>query len=809
MDNRIQTINIKDEMKRSYINYSMSVILSRALPDVRDGLKPVQRRIIYALNELHFTSDKQHRKSATIVGEVIGKYHPHGDSSIYSAIVKLAQPFNTRYPLIDSQGNFGSIDGDGPAAMRYTEARMSGLSEQMLKDINKNTVNFYPNFDETTVQPEVLPSRFPNLLVNGSTGIAVGMATSIPPHNLAEVIDATIYLIDNPQARVEDLLKFIKGPDFPTGAIVLGSSSMVKAYKSGHGKVKVRSKARIENYNNKDRIIIEEIPYMVNKSSLLFEIANLVKSKKIEGITELRDESNRKGIRVVIELRRDVNANVILNLLYKYTSLQTSFSMIFLAIENGQPKTFSLQEMLSSYVRHQREVETRRVQFDLEKATARAHIVEGLIKALDHIDEVISIIRNSYDDAKERLIERFELSPIQAQSILDMQLNRLQGLEYEKFENELEELNKKISYFNELLSDDKKLMSVVKEGLLFIKEKYADDRRTEISIDDNEIDIEDLIDKEDIIITITNEGYIKRVSQNTYNVQKRGGKGIIALSTKEEDEIKNIISASTHDNLLFFTNTGRVFRDKAYKIPDSSRQSKGIPIINLLKLQDNEYVEQIVVLNEESDGYLIIATKGGRILKTPIEHFKNINSNGKKAIKFLEDDSIISANILTDEDDIILTTKNGYAIRISVSSLNSKGRNGLGVRGIKLRGDDEVISLNVYDKDKYLLTISQNGYAKKVLMSNYKVQSRGGFGNINYKVNKNGFVAKTMSVNEDDQIMLINSNGKIIRINLDTIHPVGRVAKGVKIMKLEDQEVVVSASIVSDVEKEVEDGDEN
>lgn len=805
----IKEISIREEMERSYIDYSMSVIVSRALPDVRDGFKPVHRRIIFGMHELGFTSDKPHRKSARIVGEVLGKFHPHGDSSIYNAMVRLAQPFATRYPLVDAQGNFGSIDGDGAAAMRYTEARMSKFTEEMLRDINKNTVDFYPNFDETTEQPEVLPSRFPNLLVNGSTGIAVGMTTSIPPHNLSEVINATIRLIDNEETTIDELLEDIKGPDFPTGAIVLANNQMMNAYKHGRGKVKIRAKAEIEQHGNKERIVITAIPYMLNKMKMLKDIANLVKSKRIEGITELRDETSRKGIRVVMELRRDVNSNVILNQLYKYTSMQTSFSMIFIALDHGQPKRMNLKEILSKYIDHQREVETRRVQFDLDKALDRAHIVEGLLKALDHIDEIIRIIRSAYDDAKEQLIEKFDFSDIQAQSILDMRLKRLQGLEYEKLANELKELNEAISYYRSVLADHKLLDGIIKDHLIRIRDKFSDERRTEIKIDTSEIEIEDLIDEEEMMITLTKEGYIKRTAQDTYQSQNRGGRGIQALSTKDEDRIYDIVSSSTHDTLLLFTNKGRLYNVKTYRIPKSSRQSKGMPLINLIPIEKDEYVRSMIPIEVFKDAYIMMVTKKGIVNKFRLEDLQTNYTTGINVIRVDEDDEIVEAVLLHDGDDVFLSTKHGSSLRFNESQVRPTGRNTRGVRGIKLRAGDELISQSIIHDKGYIFSVTENGFGKCTKVEEYRSASRGGLGIINYKVtNKTGNVITTLFVQDNDEIMLINSDDIMIRIRVSDISVIGRSTSGVHVMNITEDASVVSASKVIDLEGR-EDGTED
>ncbi len=799
-------VDILDEMKKSYMDYAMSVIVSRALPDARDGLKPVHRRILYAMNEINFTHDKPHRKSARIVGEVIGKYHPHGDSSIYGAMVRFAQDFSMRYPLVDGQGNFGSIDGDGAAAMRYTEARMTRLSGELLRNIEKNTVDFMPNFDETETQPVVLPSRFPNLLVNGSNGIAVGMATSIPPHNLGEVIDAVVRMMDDPEVDVYDLMECVKGPDFPTGAEIMGVEGIKRAYRTGRGRVILRSKAEIEEMKNgKTRIIISEIPYQVNKSKMIEGIAELVKSKRIEGITDLRDESNRKGIRVVIELRRDVNANIMLNQLYKHSQLQVSYSIILLALVSGEPKVMNLREIISVYIDHQVEVETRRVTFDLQKARDRAHILEGLRTAIDNIDEVIRIIRSAYNDAEQRLIERFELSAIQAKTIVDMRLRRLQGLEREKIENEYNELLKTINYLISLLEDKELLLSIIKEDLLRIKNQYGDERRTEISINPDEIDYEDLIEEDEVIITLTHAGYIKRVSTGEYVSQKRGGRGKTGLSTREEDFVNDIFTTSTHDYLLFFTNFGKVYRMKAYRIPDGSRISKGTAIVNLLPLEPDECVNAIVPIKDFENGYLTLCTKQGVIKKTTLDQFDTSRKTGLIAINLKEDDQLISVKRTDGNNEMIVITANGKSIRFSENDVRPMGRTATGVRAIKLASSDHVIEMDIVTESGKVLIVSENGYGKRTPLTEYRQQTRGGKGIITYNINsKTGRVIGAKVVEDSDDLMIINDNGVLIRIKVDEISVTGRITSGVRLMKVNDETSLVSIALIKE-----DDSDEN
>lgn len=800
---RILPTEISSEMKNSYIDYAMSVIAGRALPDVRDGLKPVHRRILYSMNELNLTPDKPYRKSARIVGDVLGKYHPHGDSAVYLAMVRMAQDFSTRGLLVDGHGNFGSVDGDSPAAMRYTEARMSKLSLELLRDIEKETVDFVPNFDESLKEPAVLPSRFPNLLVNGSNGIAVGMATSIPPHNLGEVIDATVHLIDNPECMVEDLIKYIQGPDFPTAAIIMGKESIADAYRTGRGKVKVRSRAVIEELpKGRQQIVVTEIPYQVNKAKLVERIAELVKEKKLEGISDLRDESNRNGMRIVIELKRDANANIVLNNLYKHSQMEDTFSIIMLALVNGVPKVLNLKQILYHYVQHQKDVVTRRTKFDLNKAEARAHILEGLRIALDNIDAVISLIRGSKttQEAKAGLMEKFGLTDVQAQAILDMRLQRLTGLEREKIEEEYSELMKKIEYLRSILADEKLLLGVIKDEIIAIKEKYADARRTEIRHAEGEINMRDLIDDEEIAITLTHFGYIKRVPLDTYKSQNRGGKGISAMSTREEDFVKHLVTTSTHSRLLFFTNKGRVFRLDAFEIPEGKRKAKGTAIVNLLQLAPNEKITTLIPV-DGSDGkelYLLLATKKGIVKKTRREEFKNINKSGLIAIGLRNDDELIDVKITNGEKDVILVTENGMSIRFNETDIRPMGRTAMGVKGITLSEEDKVVSMSLTDEGHELLVVSENGFGKRTDIEEYRLQSRAGKGIKTYNIfEKTGKIVGAEMVDEKDQIMIINSDGILIRLEVEGISIYGRVTSGVKLMKTEDEVNVVSIAKIN------------
>ena len=798
---KIIPIEISQEMKKSYIDYSMSVIVGRALPDVRDGLKPVHRRILYSMIEQGITPDKPYRKSARIVGDVLGKYHPHGDSSVYKAMVKMAQDFATRGLLVDGQGNFGNVDGDSPAAMRYTEARMSRLATELLRDIDKETVDFGPNFDESLQEPLVLPARYPNLLVNGSNGIAVGMATSIPPHNLGEVIDATVHYIDNRDCTTEDLMEHIAGPDFPTGAMIIGTEGIKEAYRTGRGKVRVRARAEIEELpKGKQQIVITEIPFQVNKSRLVERIADLVRDKKVEGISDLRDETNRHGIRVVIELKRDVNANIILNNLYKHSQLEETFSIINLAIVDKTPKVLNLKQYLECYVDHQKDVITRRTQFELKKAQARAHILEGLKIALDNIDRVISIIRGSENGqiAKEKLIEEFALSDIQAQAILDMRLQRLTGLERDKIDNEYKELMERITYLESILADESKLFGVIKDEMLAIKDKYADPRRTEIKPAEGEIALKDLYEEEEVAITLTHLGYIKRLPADTYKSQKRGGRGISALTTREEDFVTDLISTTTHSLMLFFTNRGRVYKLNAYEVPEGKRTSKGTAIVNLLQLNPGEKIARTISFNTDSKEnddlkYLLFATKSGIVKKTPISDFKNINKSGLIAINLKDGDELIGVNRTSGEEDIILVTENGMSIRFNENDVRAMGRTATGVKGITLSKGDQVVSMDLISNGSDLLVVSEKGFGKRTETEEYRPQIRAGKGIKTYNINsKTGKLVGATLVNEDDEMMMINSNGVLIRIRVNEISIFGRVTSGVKLMKTDEEVEVVS-----------------
>lgn len=803
-DSKIITHEIYDEMKNSYIDYAMSVIVGRALPDVRDGLKPVHRRILYGMSILGITPDKPHKKSARIVGEVMGKYHPHGDSSIYDAMVKMAQDFSTRYPLVDGHGNFGSVDGDGAAAMRYTEARMSPFSLQMVRDIEKDTVDFTDNFDGEEKEPVVLPSRVPNLLINGSNGIAVGMATSIPPHNLSDTIDACIKRIDDENCSNDELIKIIKAPDFPTGASILGRDAAREAYETGTGKITVRSKSEIEETaRGRMRIVITEIPFQVNKARLIESMADLVRNKKIDGISAIRDESNREGMRIVIELKKDTNPNVILNRLYKHTQLQSTYSMIMLALVNGEPKVLKLYEIIDEYLKHQKIVITRRTKFDLAKAEARAHILEGLLIALDNIDEVIKVIRSSYNDAKEKLMVRFGLSEIQSQAILDMRLARLQGLEREKIENEHNELMQKIAYYKSILADEHKLMGVIKDELTEIKQKYGDGRRTKIVADDGGIDEEYLIDEEDVAVTLTHLGYIKRVPENTYKAQRRGGKGIVGLTTRDSDFVKDLIITSTHDYLMFFTDLGKVYKIKAYEIPEASRTAKGTPVINFLNLDQGERVTAVIPVKEfADDNYLIMVTRNGTIKKTPMSQFDTNRKTGLIAITLKDDDKLISVSQSSGEESVYVVTKKGKSITFHEDDVRSMGRSAGGVRAITLDKDDEVVSMELDSTgERELLVMTKKGFGKRTSLDEYRLQTRGGKGVSTYdktKFSKTGELVGATLVSKDDEIMLINSNGVIIRIRANEISKSGRTTQGVKIMKVESGDEIVSFAKVLD-----------
>lgn len=791
----IVDVKVEKEMKKSYLEYSMSVIVARALPDVRDGLKPVHRRILYSMNDLGNTNDKPYRKCARTVGDVLGKYHPHSDTAVYDAMVRLAQDFNTRYLLVDGHGNFGSVDGDGAAAMRYTEARMSKLAHEMLRDIEKETVNFSPNFDESLQEPDVLPSRFPNLLVNGSAGIAVGMATNMAPHNLTEVIDGLFYMIDNPDCDYKDLMKYIKGPDFPTGGNIIGKSGIKNAYKTGRGLIKIRAKAEIETTSKgRNRIIVREIPYQVNKSKLIIKIADLVKNKEIDGITDIRDESDREGMRVVVELRRDANPRVILNQLFKRTQMETTFGVINLALVNGEPKTLSLKELLYYYLEHQKEIVTRRTQFDLKKAEARAHIVEGLLIALDRIDEIIKAIRSSKDDqeAGGKLMEGFGLTEIQANAILAMQLRRLTGLEKDKLQAEYEDLIKRIARFKEILSNERLLLEIIKEELKEIQEKYGDERRSEIVMDEGEIDVESLIADESVVITISDKGYIKRVNESAYKTQRRGGKGVKGMTTNREDVPNDIYTLTTHDKVFFFTDKGKVFSLRAFEIPEAGRTAKGTAIVNLLNIGGDERISAILpVKKNETKDYLTMVTRNGIIKKTERDLFQNIRSNGIIAITLDDDDELISVFLTDDHEEIISTTSHGMAIRINSDDVRASGRTARGVKLITLEKGDKLVSSETVMQNAKLLTISENGYGKLTSVDEYKVQNRGGKGLITYKVTeKTGNVIISLVIYETKDLLLISSAGTIIRIDAEEIRETGRNTSGVKLMDLKDETVI-------------------
>ena len=803
---KVHEVDLKKTMEDSYIDYAMSVIASRALPDVRDGLKPVQRRILYSMIELNNGPDKPHRKCARIVGDTMGKYHPHGDSSIYGALVNMAQEWSTRYPLVDGHGNFGSVDGDGAAAMRYTEARLSKISMELTADINKDTVDFTPNFDETEKEPAVLPARFPNLLVNGTSGIAVGMATNIPPHNLREVIAAVVKIIDdqieeNGETSIEDILQIVKGPDFPTGAMILGTRGIEEAYRTGRGKIRVRAVTDIEPMaNGKSRIVVTELPYMVNKARLIEKIAELVRDKKIDGITDLSDQSNREGMRICIELRRDVNANVVLNQLYKHTQLQDTFGVIMLALVNNEPKVMNILEMLNYYLRHQEEVVTRRTKYELNKAEERAHILEGLLIALDNIDEVIRIIRNSKNAqaAKEGLIEAFQLTDVQAQAIVDMRLRALTGLEREKLENEYKELMERIGELRAILADRKLLLGVIKEEILVISGKYGDDRRTSIGFDELDLSTEDLIPEQDVVITMTKLGYIKRMTTDTFKSQNRGGKGIKGMQTIEEDYVEELFMTSTHNYIMFYTNTGRVYRMKGYEIPEAGRTARGTAIINLLQLMPDEKITAMIPIREYEDGkYLFMATKKGLVKKTPITDYANVRKTGLAAITLREDDELIEVKITDNEKDIIMVTKYGQCIRFKEQDVRSTGRTSMGVRGMNLSDRDEVIGMQLHTQGDYLLIASEKGMGKRTAIEEFTCQNRGGKGVKCYKITeKTGNVIGVKAVNEDNEIMIINTEGIVIRMECAGISILGRVASGVKLINLDSNTKVASIAKV-------------
>lgn len=803
---RIDDVDLKKTMERSYIDYAMSVIASRALPDVRDGLKPVQRRILYAMIELNNGPDKPHRKCARIVGDTMGKYHPHGDSSIYGALVNMAQEWSTRYMLVDGHGNFGSVDGDGAAAMRYTEARLSKISMEMLADINKDTVDFGPNFDETEKEPLVLPSRFPNLLVNGTTGIAVGMATNIPPHNLREVIAAVVKIIDNRiledrDTEIEELLKIVKGPDFPTGGMILGTSGIDKAYRTGRGKVRVRAVTDVEPMaNGKNRIVVTELPYMVNKARLIEKIAELVRDKKVDGITDLRDESNREGMRICIELRRDVNPNVILNQLYKHTQLQDTFGVIMLSLVNNEPRVLNLKDMLTYYLKHQEEVVTRRTKYELNKAEERAHILQGLLIALDHIDEVINIIRGSENVqlAKVRLIERFAFTDVQAQAIVDMRLRALTGLERGKLEAEYNQLMELIAELKSILADEKKLLGVIREEIMLISDKYGDDRRSSIGFDEYDISMEDLIPVSNTVITMTKLGYIKRMSVDNFRSQNRGGKGIKGMETIDDDYIEELLMTTTHHYLMFFTNTGKVYRMKAYEIPEAGRTARGTAIINLLQLQPGEKITAVIPMKEyKDDHYLFMATKNGIVKKTPVTDYANVRKKGLAAISLREEDELIEVKFTDNTKDILLVTKFGQCIRFHETDVRSTGRISMGVIGMNLSDRDEVIGMQMHTQGEYLLIASEKGLGKLTRMEEFTPQNRGGKGVKCYKITeKTGNIIGVKAVNQENEIMMITTEGIIIRMKVEGISVLGRVTSGVKLMNLSDDITVASIAKV-------------
>ena len=807
----IQDVNLTSEMKESFIDYAMSVIVARALPDVRDGLKPVHRRILYGMNELGVTPDKPHKKSARIVGDVMGKYHPHGDSAIYESMVRMAQPFSYRAMLVDGHGNFGSVDGDGAAAMRYTEARMSKIALEMLRDINKNTVDFQGNYDDSEQEPVVLPARFPNLLVNGTTGIAVGMATNIPPHNLSEVIDATSLLMDNPDVTTNELMEVLPGPDFPTGGLVMGKSGIRRAYETGKGSITVRAKVELtEMPNGKERILVTELPYMVNKAKLIERISELHRDKRIEGITDLRDESSREGMRIVIDVRRDVSASVVLNNLYKMTALQTSFGFNMLAIEKGVPKILSLKRILENYVEHQKEVITRRTIFDKNKAEARAHILEGLRIALDHIDEIIAIIRGSQsdDEAKATLIERFEFSDRQAQAILDMRLRRLTGLERDKIENEYQELLKFIADLEDILARPERVIEIIKTELNDVRTKFGDARRTELLVGEVlSLEDEDLIEEEEVVITLTNNGYIKRMANSEFRAQRRGGRGVQGMGVHDDDFVKNLVSCSTHDTLLFFTNTGKVYRAKGYEIPEYGRTAKGIPVINLLGIDSAEKIQAIISVEGKAEAgkFLFFTTLKGTVKRTAVTAFSNIRSNGLIAISLKEDDELVNVVTTNGNQKMIIGTHAGYSVTFDENTVRDMGRTASGVRGIRLRENDYVVGAAILDENKEVLVITENGYGKRTKASEYPVKGRGGKGIKTANITeKNGPLAGLTTVNGDEDILLITNKGVIIRFNVDSVSQTGRATLGVRLMRMEDGAKVVTMAVVEPEEVEEE-----
>ncbi|HFI0915851.1 TPA: DNA gyrase subunit A [Streptococcus suis] len=806
-DKNLVTVNLTNEMKSSFIDYAMSVIVSRALPDVRDGLKPVHRRILYGMNELGITPDKPHKKSARITGDVMGKYHPHGDKAIYDAMVRMAQWWSYRHMLVDGHGNFGSMDGDGAAAQRYTEARMSKIALEMLRDINKNTVNYADNYDASEREPEVLPARFPNLLVNGTTGIAVGMATNIPPHNLGETIEAVKLVMDNPEVTTREIMEVLPGPDFPTGALVMGKSGIHRAYETGNGSITLRSRTEIEEYGNgRERIVVTEFPYMVNKSKVQEHIVKLVQEKRIDGITAVRDESNREGVRFVIEVRRDASANVILNNLFKQTQLQTNFSFNMLAIQNGVPKILSVRQILESYIEHQKEVVTRRTQFDKEKAEARAHILAGLLIALDHIDEVIRIIRNSETDAiaQAELMEKFELSERQSQAILDMRLRRLTGLERDKIQSEYDELIALIADLADILAKPERVVTIIKEELDEVKRKYADPRRTELMVGEVlSLEDEDLIEETDVLITLSNQGYIKRLAQDEFQAQKRGGRGVQGTGVKDDDFVRELVSTSTHDRLLFFTNKGRVYRLKGYEIPEYGRTAKGLPVVNLLKLEENEAIQTIinVTKDQEADSYLFFATRQGVVKRTSVSEFANIRQSGLKALNLKEDDELINVFLTNGQADIIMGTKFGYSVRFTETDVRNMGRTATGVRGINLREGDQLVGATMISDDQEVLVLTEKGFGKRTPASEYPTKGRGGKGIKTLKVaEKNGSLAGLTTVSGDEDIMVITDTGVIIRTSVANISQTGRSTMGVKVMRLNDEAKIMTFALVDAAE---------
>ena len=809
----IENKNITTEIKTSFLSYAMSVIVSRALPDVRDGLKPVHRRILFGMQELGNTSDKPYKKSARIVGDVMGKFHPHGDSSIYDAMVRMAQPFSYRYMLVDGHGNFGSVDGDGAAAMRYTESRMSKIAMEMLRDINKDTIDYGPNYDGSEKEPLVLPARYPNLLVNGASGIAVGMATNIPPHHLGETIDGVLALAENPAITTEELMEIIPGPDFPTGGLILGRSGIRRAYETGRGSIIIRAKVEIEVASNgKETILVHELPYQVNKAKLIEKIAELVRDKKIDGITNLRDESDRNGMRIVIEVRRDANANVILNNLYKQTPMQSSFGVNMLALVDGQPKVLALKEALYHYLEHQKVVITRRTQFELRKAEERAHILEGLRIALDHIDEIIAIIRGSRsgDEAKPQLMERFSLSDRQAQAILDMRLVRLSGLEREKIENEYQELMTLIAELKAILADETKVIEIIRTELTETKERYADDRRTEITMGGLEmIEDEDLIPRENSVITLTHNGYIKRLAANTYRSQKRGGRGVQGMNTNEDDFVEHLLFASTHDTILFFTTKGKVFRAKGYEIPEYGRTAKGLPIVNLINIEKDEKITAIIHVSEfKEDEYFIFTTKLGVTKRTAVEQFANIRTNGLIAVGLREEDELISVRLTDGSKQVIIGTHQGMLVRFEEEDIRTMGRTAAGVRGIKLREGDYVVGMEIIETDKEILVVTEKGYGKRTVEEEYRLQSRGGIGLKTIQVtDKNGGMSGMKVVDGSEDIMLITNKGMIIRMDVNDISVIGRSTQGVRLIRLADDEHVATVARVQK-EEAIEDGEE-